>query len=152
VIVSMEAVSAADRDGFLAMAERLFRGLNPGFVPQADWTRSYFENTLGNSRLSLRWIVVDGNRAGFVLFGLEAHRFLPRFNGMIYELYIEPEFRRKGVAHIVAGEAIRELQSKAPAKIQLEVMEGNRAAAALWESLGFRKVSERFVLAEAKEQ
>jgi ribosomal protein S18 acetylase RimI-like enzyme len=150
VIVRMEAVSATDRDAFLAMAERLFRGLNPSFVPQADWKQSYFENILGNARLTLRWVVVDESRAGFVLFGLEAHRFLPRFNGMIYELYIEPEFRQKGVAKTVAGQAIRELQSKSPAKIQLEVMEGNRAAAALWESLGFHKVSERYVLAETK--
>jgi ribosomal protein S18 acetylase RimI-like enzyme len=147
----MEAVSATDRDAFLAMAERLFRGLNPSFVPQADWKQSYFENIAGNARLSLRWIVVDDKRAGFVLFGWEEHRFLPRLNGMIYELYIEPEYRRKGVAQIVAREAIRELQSKSPAKIQLEVMEGNRAATALWESLGFRKVSERYVLAETQE-
>jgi ribosomal protein S18 acetylase RimI-like enzyme len=147
----MGTVSATDRGAFLAMAERLFRELNPSFVPQADWKQSYFENILGNARLSLRWIVVDENRAGFVLFGLEAHRFLPRFNGMIYELYVEPEFRRKGVAQIAARLAIRELQSKSPAKIQLEVMDGNRAATALWESLGFRKVSARYVLAETKE-
>jgi len=108
----METVSATDRDAFLAMAERLFRGLNPSFVPQADWKQSYFENIVGNARLSLRWIVVDENRAGFVLFGLEAHRFLPRVNGMIYEVYVEPEFRRRGIAQIVAHQAIRELQSK----------------------------------------
>jgi ribosomal protein S18 acetylase RimI-like enzyme len=150
VNVRTEIVTASDRDAFLAMAERLFRGLNPNFVPQADWKESYFKNILGNARLSLRWIVADEKRAGFVLFGLEAHRFLPRFNGMIYELYIEPEFRRRGIAQIVAREAIQELQSKSPSKIQLEVMEGNRAAAALWESLGFRKVSERYVLAETK--
>jgi ribosomal protein S18 acetylase RimI-like enzyme len=150
VKVKTETITAAQRDTFLAMAERLFRGLNPNFVPQADWKESYFDNILGNTRLSLRWIVADEKRAGFVLFGLEAHRFLPRFNGMIYELYIEPEFRRRGIAQIVAREAIQELQSKSPAKIQLEVMEGNRAATALWESLGFRKVSERYVLAETK--
>lgn len=150
-IVRMETVSATDRDAFLAMAERLFRGLNPSFVPQSDWKQSYFENILGNARLSLRWIVVDENRAGFVLFGLEEHRFLPRVNGMIYELYVEPEFRRKGIAQTVARQAIRELQSRSPAKIQLEVMEGNRAATALWESLGFRKVSTRYVLAGTKE-
>lgn len=151
MIVRMDTVAATDREAFLAMAERLFRGLNPGFVPHDDWKQFYFENILGTAGMSLRWIVVDESRAGFVLFGLEAHRFLPRFNGMIYELYVEPDFRRKGVAQIVARQAIRELRSKSPSKIQLEVMEGNHAAAALWESLGFRKVSERYVLAEPKE-
>ena len=119
--------------------------------PRPIGNNPIFENILSNAQLSLRWIVVDEKRAGFVLFGLEAHRFLPRLNGTIYELYIEPEFRRSGIARVVARQAIRELQSKSPAKIQLEVMEGNRAAAALWESLGFRKVSARYVLAETKE-
>jgi spore coat polysaccharide biosynthesis predicted glycosyltransferase SpsG/ribosomal protein S18 acetylase RimI-like enzyme len=151
VNVRMETIAATERDAFLAMAERLFRGLNPSFAPQPDWQACYFENILGNTGWSLRWIVVDEIRAGFVLFGLEAHRFLPRLNGMIYELYIEPEFRRKGVAQMVAREAIRELQSKSPTKIQLEVTEGNHAAAALWKSLGFRRVSERYVLAESKD-
>lgn len=149
--VRMDTISAVDREAFLAMAERLFRSLNPAFVPHDDWKRSYFENILENGHLSLRWIVVDEYRAGFVLFGVEAHRFLPRFNGMIYELYIEPKFRRKGIAQIVARQAIQELQSKSPSKIQLEIVEGNHAAAALWQSLGFRKVSERYVLAEKKE-
>lgn len=151
VKVSTKAISRNEADAFLAMAERLFRGLNPSFVPEADWKQFYFENILGNSRLSLRWIVVDEVRAGFVLFGLESHRFLPRLNGMIYELYIEPQFRRKGVAQTVARQVIGELGAKSPAKIQLEVTEGNHAAAALWVSLGFRKVSERYVLAEAEQ-
>lgn len=149
--INTKAISRSEADSFLAMAERLFRGLNPSFVPQVDWKQSYFDNILSNASLTLHWIVVDENRAGFVLFGLEAHRFLPRFNGMVYELYIEPQFRRKGVAKAVARQVIQELQAQSPAKIQLEVMEGNRAAAALWESLGFRKVSERYVLAEAKQ-
>ena len=148
--VSTKAIMRSEAGAFLAMAERLFRGLNPSFVPEADWKQFYFENILGNVRLSLRWVVVDGTHAGFVLFGLESHRFLPRLNGMVYELYIEPQFRRRGVAQTVARQVIKELEAKSPAKIQLEVMEGNRAAAALWASLGFRKVSERYVLAEAK--
>lgn len=144
------AVSAADRDAFLAAAERHFLSLNPNFKAEEDWRQCYFENILANQRLSLQWIVVDGNRAGFILFGIEAHRFLPRWTGMIYELYVEPEFRRRGIAQAVAREAIFEMKSMSTAKIQLEVAEGNTAASALWNSLGFRKVSERYVLAESK--
>src|SRR5258708_18178467 len=66
--------------------------------------------------------------------------------GMIYEIYILPEFRRSGIATVCATEAIRELQAHAPSKIQLEVVEGRVAAAALWESLGFQKVTGRYVL------
>ena len=150
MMVSTKTILPSEGDEFLVMAERLFHGLNANFVPQSDWKQGYFENILANARLSLRWITVDGRRAGFVLFGLEAHRFLPRFSGMIFELYIEPEFRRKGIAQAVARQVIQELKAQSPAKIQLEVMEGNHAAAALWVSLGFRKVSERYVLTETE--
>jgi ribosomal protein S18 acetylase RimI-like enzyme len=51
-----------------------------------------------------------------------------------------------GVARNCALQAIRELELHAPSKIQLEVMEGNEGAEALWRSLGFEKVSERLVL------
>src|SRR5450631_2129212 len=144
--VILEPVLAAERNRFMAMAEQHFRGLNPGFTPQEDWERYYLDNILGNPRFFLRWIMAEGERAGFILFGLEDHRFLPRKMGAIYELYVVPEFRRKGVARSCAHLAISELQAHAPSKVELEVMEGNRGAAALWKSLGFEKVSERFVL------
>src|SRR5260221_8649866 len=94
----------------------------------------------------LRWIVCDEKRAGFILFGLEKHRFLPRITGMIYEIYIRPEFRRRGIATVCATEAIRELQAHAACKIQIEVVEGRVAGAPLWESLGFQKVTGSYVL------
>ena len=67
--ISTKAISRSEADAFLAMAERLFRGLNPKFVPEADWKQFYFENILGNARLSLRWIIIAGFR--LVLFYLD---------------------------------------------------------------------------------
>lgn len=144
--ICMTEIVSADRDAFLRMAEQHFRDLNPTFVPQDDWNKHYFENILGKPRLFARWITRDGKRVGFILFGLEDHRFLPRLTGMIYELYVRPEFRRMGIARGCAQQAIQELKSHAPSKIQLEVVEGNGAAQALWKSLGFVRVSERMVL------
>jgi ribosomal protein S18 acetylase RimI-like enzyme len=144
--VEMTNIESTDRDAFLRMAERHFRDLNPAFVPHEDWKEHYFENVLRKPRMFARWISCDGERAGFIMFGLEDHRFLPRLTGAIYELYVRPEFRRQGVARECATQAIKELKSHAPSKIQLEVVEGNSAARALWKSLGFIKVSERMVL------
>ena len=104
---------------------------------------------MANPQYFLRWIICDEKRAGFILFGLEKHRFLPRKTGAIYELYVAPEFRRRGVAKACAIEAIRELWTHAPTKIQLEVLEGRVAAAALWKSLGFQKVTDRYVLSRS---
>ncbi len=139
-------IAASDREEFQRMAIEYFSELNPGFVPQNDWKEQYFQNIVSNPQYFLRWIVCDEKRAGFILFGLEKHRFLPRMTGAIYELYVLPEFRRRGVAKACALEAIRELRAHAPSKIQLEVAEGRVAAAALWGSLGFQKVADRYVL------
>lgn len=144
--VDMKPVRAEEREEFLQMAEEHFRSLNPSFVPQQDWIENYFEGIQSNSNYALRWIVTDGRRAGFILFGVEKHRFLPRVTGNIYELYVCPAERRHGVALRVAQLAITELQELGSTKIQLEVMEGNEGARALWLSMGFRKVSERYQL------
>jgi UDP-2,4-diacetamido-2,4,6-trideoxy-beta-L-altropyranose hydrolase len=149
-MVSMLPIAPAEQAEFLRMAEKHFSEMNPSFVPRDDWKEQYFPTILTNPRYFLRWIVCDEKRAGFILFGLEPHRFLPRMTGAIYEVYILPEFRRRGVATMVAVDAIRELRTYAPSKIQLEVIEGRIAAAALWESLGFEKVTTRYVLSENK--
>jgi len=128
------------------MAERHFRELDSDFIPAKDWNMNYVVGILGNSRLSLRWVVARGRHAGFILFGIEQHFVLPRQSGVIHELYISPEFRRQGIARACARQAINELQRHMPSKVQLEIMENNRGAAALWASLGFEKVAERWVL------
>lgn len=146
VEVSMVPVIEAEGEEFLQMAEQHFRSLNPEFVPQPDWVESYFKNIQSNPNYALRWILVDGRHAGFILFGVEKHRFLPRNTGNIYELYVGPSHRRRGIGLEAARLAVAELQRLGSSKIQLEVMEGNEGARALWLSMGFHKVSERYVL------
>jgi UDP-2,4-diacetamido-2,4,6-trideoxy-beta-L-altropyranose hydrolase len=148
--VTLQAIVETDRDAFLRMAEQHFRGLNPAFSPQEDWTQHYFSRLLASPRMLARWIMVGSRRAGFALYGVEDHRFLPRLTGMIYEVFVLPEFRRMGVARTSARLAIDELQRLSPTKIQLEVMEGNDGAVALWRSLGFEKVAARFVMKKTK--
>jgi ribosomal protein S18 acetylase RimI-like enzyme len=149
-VISLSAISQDDRQAFLEMAEQHFRGLNPAFSPHEDWKNHYFENILNNPRIFARWILFQDERAGFVLYGLEAHKFLPRLTGMIYELYVAPEFRRKGIARACAAQVIEDLQTHSPSKIELEVMRGNIAAEALWRSLGFETVSTRMVMTKSK--
>ena len=144
--LSMVPIQSAQREEFLEMARQHFCELNPAFTPASDWRTSYFENISNNSGFRLCWIVVNDVRVGFILFGVEDHRFLPRKIGAIYELYVLPAERRKGIARACALQAISELRHLAPSKIQLEVMMGNTAACELWKSLGFREVTERLVL------
>lgn len=144
--VRMVTVSAGEREEFMRMARKHFSELNPDFTPHADWNGRYFENIQTNSNYFLRWMMKGNERAGFILFGIEKHRFLPRETGMIYEVYVAPEHRRNGIARICAAQAITELRAFCPSKIQLETVDGNEKANALWRSMGFQGVSERFVL------
>ena len=144
----MVSISASEKDEFMRMAAQHFSELNPGFAPQPDWVEQYFDTVLANPEYYLRWLMHGNERAGFILFGLENHRFLPRKTGMIYEVYVAPAYRRKGIARLCAKQAIAEMRSFNPSKIQLETIEGNAKANALWESMGFRRVSQRFVLQE----
>jgi ribosomal protein S18 acetylase RimI-like enzyme len=130
------------------VAIRNFTSLNPDFVPRDDWKESYFASILSNRDMVLNWITADGGRAGFVLFGVEPHRFLPRRTGAVYELFVEADHRGRGIGEAAAEAAIRALHAAGVSKIQLEVMVGNEGAARLWRKLGFARVAERYVLAQ----
>jgi len=144
--IGMVPITQSERDQFRSMAVQYFSELNESFTPHRDWEQHYFETIQAATNIFLRWIVSDGERAGFILFGIEKHRFLPRNSGRVYELYVTPAFRGRGIARACAAQAIKELWELGPSKIELEVVEGNAKARGLWKSMGFRKASERFVL------
>ena len=131
---------------FFCIAEQHFQELDAAFVPQPDWKTRYFEKSTCNADLFLYWIMANGEHAGFMLFGTENHGLLPRKNGVIYKVYILPAHRQNGVASACAQWAIRGLKALFPAKIELEVIVHNSGAMEMWKSLGFRKVTNRFVL------
>lgn len=148
--VSLQPVVPEDGEAFMEMAESYFRELNRDFAPADDWRLQYFIRIVQNSRLSLNWVMVDGSCAGFILFGAQDHPFLPRTNGIIYELYIQQEFRRQGIASACVRLAIETLLLLEPSKLQLEIATGNSSAARFWASLGFEKAAERWVLNKEK--
>src|SRR5579864_762685 len=97
--ISMVPVATSEREAFLRMAIEHFTELNTTFIPHEDWKRHYFETIQANPHFFLQWILTGTERAGFILYGIESHRFLPRKTGAVYELYVAPGFRRRGIAH-----------------------------------------------------
>jgi len=147
---AIRAVLNKEKESFLAMAKQYFIELNPLFVPHEDWEAQYFESLQSNENLSLRWIILGEDLVGFIIFGVENHRFLSRKTGVIYELYILPEYRGQGIAQTSAVQVVNELHQYGISKVQLEVTEGNTRAVAFWERLGFQKVSSRYILQDQR--
>ena len=60
----------------------------------------------------------------------------------IIELEVEAEFRRQGIATFLVGEALRQLHAQGVALVQVQAMQRNAPALALYEKLGFRSVNQ----------
>lgn len=144
--VSLSPIANSEGPEFLRMAERYFTELNPQFVARDDWRSGFFSRR--DPDLNFQWILAGARRAGFAIFGKENHRFLPLTTGCVYEFYVLLEFRRTGVGRDAAKQVMDSLRRLSPSKIQLEIAQGNAAAAEFWQTMGFRKVSERYVLRE----
>lgn len=70
--------------------------------------------------------------------GASARILRPRSIGVIEEVYVEPEERRRGVAVALASRAIDWLEAAGAREIEVNVWSANQASRALASKLGFR--------------
>jgi [ribosomal protein S18]-alanine N-acetyltransferase len=82
---------------------------------------------------------VGGETAGFIIGRIDLIRNRPV--GHIMTIDVAPNFRRKGIAQRLMGELETIFRQKDVKEIRLEVREGNLAAIALYEKLGYTRVS-----------
>lgn len=145
--VTLADVRLDEKLDFLVMAREHFTDLNPAFRPLPEWETGYLESYLNDPAARVRWVVCDGVRSGFVIFGVKRHPYLTRQIGYVYELFIRAAYRRGGVGSRAATLALRELADAGCQRIDLEIMAGNEAAEALWRRFGFAKHAERWTCA-----
>jgi len=58
----------------------------------------------------------------------------------LFDLYVEPDWRRRGAANYLLSEAFRKLHSRGVSNIEVQTMATNEAALALYGQLGFAEV------------
>jgi GNAT superfamily N-acetyltransferase len=63
----------------------------------------------------------------------------------LYELFVEPELRRRGYASYLLGEAIRVLRRRGVATIEAQTMGANEAALAFYLKFGFTEIDQGVV-------
>ena len=82
------------------------------------------------------WLIIecDGRRAGFVWF-----QVIPEENSAFgWDIFIEPEFRSKGIGRYVMQKCGEELRQRGISSVRICVFEHNFIARRLYETLGFR--------------
>jgi len=81
----------------------------------------------------------SGNVAGFVSFGLETKRYDHDVQrGVVYNLYVRPEYRNDGLGRKLLTEAERTLAEEGVDLVSLQAMADNEAARRFYERQGYR--------------
>ena len=90
-------------------------------------------------------VAEEGGRAvGYVLLGVIGSFYSPENHGFVYDIWVRPEARGRGVGKALLDAALRRCQERGLWKIKLEVSAANARARAVYAAAGFRE--ERLVL------
>lgn len=111
-----------------------------------EYAREFVEGRRGE-----RFVTEDngGNVVGYMILGEMRPFFTPNPVGFIYDIWVEPGRRQKGVGSFLLAEAERWAQARGFRKIKLEVSEANAPALALYRKTGYR--AERTYMAKSVE-
>jgi len=86
-----------------------------------------------------RFVVEDeaGRVLGYIILGELRPFFSPQAVAFVYDIWVAPEHRRRGVARFLLAEAERWAKAHGYRKIKLEVAELNRGARDLYAKAGY---------------
>jgi len=93
-----------------------------------------------------RFVAEDdaGRFLGYIIIGEVGLVYSARPIGFVFDVWVKPEHRRKGVATFLLNRAFAWCRLRGYSKLKLEVASGNAEARALYEGTGF--TAERFVM------
>jgi GNAT superfamily N-acetyltransferase len=86
--------------------------------------------------------MVDGEAAGFALFFHNYSTFLARSGLFLEDLYIRPEFRRRGIARDLLTRLAAIAVNRECGRFEWNVLDWNESAQQFYESLGARPMSD----------
>lgn len=96
-----------------------------------------FRHHLGNPRARLRVAVAAGGLLGYHLVLLRQGSAWAR----LYSIAVDPAARGQGLGRRLLADAERQAHAAGRTGLRLEVRQDNRAAAALYEAAGYRRVA-----------
>ena len=83
-------------------------------------------------------LINDEKIAGYIFYSWDYSPLTTKMKmGIIYDLYVKPEFRRIGIGRALLNYALNILEKRGVEIVQLNVMSGNIPAISLYENTGF---------------
>ena len=130
--IHFRSADRADRDSLISLAEE-----SPG-APR--WTLTTWEQVLESAAKGERNVLIAVSEEGIVGFGVVG---VAGEAAEIESLVVVEAARRQGIGRRLCEELMRWARTHASRRAVLEVRVSNRAARALYKSLGFREIAVR---------
>ena len=146
--IEYKVIASTDALEFNKMAVKHFTEINPNFTPKKKWKQHYFRSIVSNSNIHAYWIVASGKLLGFFIYLLEKHPFYRHFDGVIREVYVEPEYRRMGIATKIISFISSNLERLGVQRIFVDMVQGDKRAESLWKKNGFSSFTQRHMLSK----
>lgn len=102
--------------------------------------RRFFESQLGEKEVLLLSAEVDGALAGYLYGTLEGRDWakLLDAHGAVHDVFVLPDFRRRGVAQALMKEAAARFEKQGAKRVVLYSASANVEGQTLFKQLGFR--------------
>jgi ribosomal protein S18 acetylase RimI-like enzyme len=114
-----------------------------------SWAAKSFGLLFDDARRGGAWIARSGGaNAGYVVLTLRHSMEFGAPDGFIDDLFVRPEFRRRGVASSLLSALFEQCRQDGVAALHVEVGEDNAAAGALYREFGLAANGRRLLTAE----
>ncbi|MDT7878995.1 MAG: GNAT family N-acetyltransferase [Candidatus Caldarchaeales archaeon] len=155
--VTVRAARQSDRPGIVELVLRAKR-LNEEFDPLlrlsptvSQAVEKYVDEALQSSRSLVLVAEYEGKLVGVLKADIVDRLFYdPPLEGIIRELYVLPEFRRKGVASLLVLEGSRILKERDAGIITAEFPSLHKIAAEFYENMKFRPIFSKYAIETEK--
>jgi ribosomal protein S18 acetylase RimI-like enzyme len=146
--ISVRTAKDEDLSRLTDLVSRLKR-LNGEFDPLMapvdnleEEARKYLQSTMKDSN-SIVLVLEDGGNVEGVLIAkiIDRYFYSPRKVGQITDVYLMPEYRRRGMGYRIVDEAEKLLRSKGAEMISAEFPMKNVIAEGFYRKLGFREIT-----------
>ena len=112
-----------------------------------EWASGSFRKLMSNPSLGCAWLAsAGGNAIGHAVLTARYTMEHGASSGYVDDLYVEPEYRRRGVGFALLEMLFRECRVRELASVYVEAGRSNRPALALYAKFGLAPVTDGRVL------